>query len=183
MNKDWNTIEFLRHVRHDWLNKIQLIKGNLDLNKPDRVKEIINEIITETKQEAKLSNLDIPQFATKLLVANWENYYFRLEYEVLAEEKCQITEDETLTDWITMFFETLNQHIKPFADNHLFISIHSMVDGLRLYVDFNGILINAESMSPFLQQPFSKQLMLENIEINNKELVFEVWMNREKTGK
>jgi len=183
MNKDWNTIEFLRHVRHDWLNKIQLIKGNLDLNKPDRVKEIINEIITETKQEAKLSNLDIPQFATKLLIANWENYYFRLEYEVLAEEKCQVTEDEVLTEWTTLFFQMLNQYIKPFADNHLFISIHSMVEGIRLYIDFNGILLDRETMSQFLQQQFTKQLTLKNIEISEEELVFEVWMNREQTGK
>jgi len=183
MNKDWNTIEFLRHVRHDWLNKIQLIKGNLDLNKPDRVKEIINEIITETKQEAKLSNLDIPQFATKLLIANWENYYFRLEYEVLAEEKCQVTEDEVLTEWTTLFFQMLNQSIKPFADNHLFISIHSMVEGIRLYIDFNGILLERETMSQFLQQQFSKQLTLKNIEMSEEELVFEVWMNREQTGK
>ena len=157
MNKDWNTIEFLRHVRH--------------------------EIITETKQEAKLSNLDFPQFATKLLIANWENYYFRLEYEVLAEEKCQVTEDEVLSEWTTLFFQMLNQYIKPFADNHLFISIHSMVEGIRLYIDFNGILLDRETMSQFLQQQFSKQLTLKNIEISEEELVFEVWMNREQTGK
>ncbi|MFZ0444104.1 MAG: Spo0B domain-containing protein, partial [Bacillus sp. (in: firmicutes)] len=23
INKDWNKIELLRHVRHDWLNKLQ----------------------------------------------------------------------------------------------------------------------------------------------------------------
>jgi stage 0 sporulation protein B (sporulation initiation phosphotransferase) len=102
---------------------------------------------------------------------------------VLAEEKCQVTEDEVLSEWTTLFFQMLNQYIKPFADNHLFISIHSMVEGTRLYIDFNGILLDRETMSQFLQQQFTKQLTLKNIEISEEELVFEVWMNREQTGK
>ena len=47
IEKEWNTVEVLRHARHDWLNKLQLIKGNLDLNELDRAKEIINEIVIE----------------------------------------------------------------------------------------------------------------------------------------
>lgn len=48
MDKNWTTIETLRQTRHDWLNKIQIIKGNLELNRIDRVKGIIDEIIVET---------------------------------------------------------------------------------------------------------------------------------------
>ena len=36
IKKEWNTVDVLRQVRHDWLNKLQLIKGNLDLNKMER---------------------------------------------------------------------------------------------------------------------------------------------------
>ncbi|UTW70045.1 Spo0B domain-containing protein [Anaerobacillus sp. HL2] len=35
-----------RHSRHDWLNFVQLIKGNLTL-KNDRIEEIIQEVITK----------------------------------------------------------------------------------------------------------------------------------------
>ena len=48
MDKNWTTFEVLRQTRHDWLNKIQIIKGNLELNKIDRVKGYIEEIIIET---------------------------------------------------------------------------------------------------------------------------------------
>ena len=54
MDKNWTTIETLRQTRHDWLNRIQIIKGNLELNKIDRVKGIIDEIIIETQNEARL---------------------------------------------------------------------------------------------------------------------------------
>jgi stage 0 sporulation protein B (sporulation initiation phosphotransferase) len=33
INKDWNKIELLRHVRHDWLNKLQLIKQKKSFQK------------------------------------------------------------------------------------------------------------------------------------------------------
>ena len=36
MRKEWDTIEVLKHARHDWLNKLQLIKGNLSLIKIDQ---------------------------------------------------------------------------------------------------------------------------------------------------
>ncbi|KAB7667321.1 Spo0B C-terminal domain-containing protein [Bacillus sp. B1-b2] len=176
MNKDWNTIEFLRHVRHDWLNKIQLLKGNLDLNKTDRVKEIINEIIMESKQEAKLSNLDIPEFATKILVSNWENYYFQVEYEVLAEVKCQGVEDAALTNWTIKFFELLNQNVKPFADNHLFLSIDSKLDSIRFVFDFSGIIENIDSLTEFLEKSYSNQIKIDQLEVNEQELVFELLM-------
>ncbi|MDE5052244.1 Spo0B domain-containing protein [Niallia taxi] len=32
MNRNRDTIEFLKHERHDWLNKLQLLKGNMALN-------------------------------------------------------------------------------------------------------------------------------------------------------
>jgi len=49
MEKNWTTVELLRHARHDWLNKIQLIKGNMSIGKMDRVEAIIEEIIMDAQ--------------------------------------------------------------------------------------------------------------------------------------
>ncbi|WP_082892657.1 Spo0B domain-containing protein [Rossellomorea aquimaris] len=35
MRENWGVVEALRHARHDWMNDLQLIKGNLDLNRLD----------------------------------------------------------------------------------------------------------------------------------------------------
>lgn len=56
-------IHLLSHSRHDWMNKLQLIKGNLTLKKYDRVFEIIDEVVIEAQHESKLSNLRIPRAA------------------------------------------------------------------------------------------------------------------------
>ena len=74
MEKEWDIVEVLRHSRHDWLNKLQLIKGNLDLNRIDRAKAIIDEIVIEVQHESKLSNLHIPLFASLLFKVELGKY-------------------------------------------------------------------------------------------------------------
>ncbi|MGM2794016.1 Spo0B domain-containing protein, partial [Bacillus cereus group sp. BC91] len=66
-------IYLLSRSRHDWMNKLQLIKGNLTLEKYDRVFEIIEEMVIEAQHESKLSNLKIPQLAYYFLTFNWES--------------------------------------------------------------------------------------------------------------
>src|SRR3954469_26062794 len=137
IKKEWNTVEVLRHARHDWLNQMQLIKGNLDLNKLDRVREIINEIVVEAQNESKLSNLNIPQFSTLLLTSRWENYSFEFEFQVIDELKCGSIKDEELTKFTIQFFECLNEAVQLYGDNHLILTIETMQQGSRFFFDFS----------------------------------------------
>jgi stage 0 sporulation protein B (sporulation initiation phosphotransferase) len=152
MNKDWNMIEVLRYARHDWLNKIQLIKGNLALNKIDRAKEIIDEIVIEAQQEAKLSNLKIPQFASLILTYNWENHMFQLEYDVLDGSNCDYLDDDWLVNWAESFFNCLNSSVKQYYDNHLSVTIEPQIEGTRFFFDFRGIITNKEQIERFFER-------------------------------
>jgi len=182
MKKDWNKIDFLRHVRHDWLNKVQLIKGNLALNKEERVKEIIDEIIMEAQQEARLSNLGIPQFAELLLTCNWENYRFQLEYEVLNEKKCPYAEDAALTEWTAMFFNVLNESAKPFSENHLSVSIDPQSDGIRLFFDFSGIITEKVLIDAFLHTKNRENIKVQVHTFMEEEIALEVFVENERTS-
>ncbi|PKG24411.1 Spo0B C-terminal domain-containing protein [Niallia nealsonii] len=182
MKKDWNTIDFLRHVRHDWLNKVQLIKGNLALNKEERVKEIIDEIIAEAQQEARLSNLEIPKFATLLLTCNWGNYCFQLEYEVLNDEKCQYIEDAVLTKWTTMFFNILNKSAKSFSENHLSVSIAPESNGIRLFFDFSGIIIDRALIDDFLHTKSPENIKIQIRTLVEAEIALEVFVENESAS-
>ncbi|AIE60890.1 Spo0B C-terminal domain-containing protein [Bacillus methanolicus] len=152
MKKDWNTVEVLRHVRHDWLNKLQLIKGNLALNKIDRAKEIINEIVNEAQQEAKLSNLEMTEFASLLLTHNWENHAFQLEYEVMDNMETPAVNDQLMTEWTRSFFSCLNNSIEAFHNNLLSVSIESGEKGTRFFFDFRGNITDKEKISAFLAE-------------------------------
>ncbi|WP_310176639.1 Spo0B C-terminal domain-containing protein [Neobacillus niacini] len=174
--KDLDIVEVLRHSRHDWLNRLQLIKGNLDLNKIDRAKEIIDEIVIDTQQESKLSNLQMPMFASLLLKSNWDNHHFQLEFEVLSDTDSKKTDDHLLTNWTKSLFLSLNKAIEVFGENHLSITIDPQMDGARFFFDFSGIIIKSELIEQFLSQPQESELVLEVKEFSKNELAFEVFM-------
>lgn len=176
MNKEWTTVEVLRHARHDWLNKIQLIKGNLSLNKVDRVNEIIDEIVAEARQESALSNLKIPQFADLLLTYNWENHYVHLEYEVLEEKNhsAALIDDGLITKWTRSFLQNLNSSIQVFHENHLSVTIEQQQKGIRFFFDFRGIITNQKQIMAFLQGHSS---IVNNVgELSEQELAFELFL-------
>jgi stage 0 sporulation protein B (sporulation initiation phosphotransferase) len=175
MEKEWDIIEVLRHSRHDWLNKLQLIKGNLDLNRLDRAKTVIDEIVMEAQHETKLSNLKMPQFAALLLKSNWVNPSFQLEYEILDDSVVCLINDSLLADWTGTFFNYLNKSVDVFQENHLSITIELQTEGIRFFFDFSGIIKNRELIEQFLasqDSPIEKLVM----EFTETELAIEVFM-------
>lgn len=176
MDKEWDIIEVLRHSRHDWLNKIQLIKGNLDLNRIERVKEIIEQIVIETQQETKLSNLKLPQFASLVLRANWDQHQFQLEYEVLDEGESLSINESQLTYWTESFFACLNDSVEPFQDNHLSISIEKLSNGARFFFDFRGIIKKIKLIEQFLAGSNQTEMELIIRQFSENELALEVFM-------
>lgn len=158
MKKEWNVVEVLSHSRHDWLNKIQLLKGNLSLNKIDRVKEIIEEIVHESQNESHLANLKMHKFAGLLMTYNWEQHHFRLEYEIVGDVKDYSRYDDSLHNWCIEFFSVLDHSIDCNNDNNLSISIETFNDELRFFFDFSGIITDREVIINW----FNKQRSEEN---------------------
>ncbi|MDR7237386.1 sporulation initiation phosphotransferase B [Neobacillus drentensis] len=179
MEKEWDIVEVLRHSRHDWLNKLQLIKGNLDLNRIDRAKAVIDEIIIEAQHESKLSNLKMPLFASLLLKSNWENHSFKLEYEVFEDSESFQMNEELITTWTYNFFKCLNEAIEAFQENHLSISIDPQSEGVRFFFDFSGIIIKSELIETFLSDP-NNQLDVVVKELSKSELGVEVFIPIQK---
>lgn len=176
MNKHWNTLEVLRHARHDWLNRIQLIKGYIALNKVDRVREILDEIIADAHQESKLSNMNIPGFASLLLVYNWENHRIFLEYEVLDENfgKGLTVDDQFLTEWTKNFLDVLGTSVDEDAENYLSITIEPEDQGIRFFFDFRGIIKRIDDVNQFFSRSASFQKKI--LHSANDEFTLEVFL-------
>jgi stage 0 sporulation protein B (sporulation initiation phosphotransferase) len=152
MNKEWNAVTLLRYARHDWLNKLQLVKGNLSLNYIDRANEIIDEIINEAKHEAKLSNLHLSKTTELLLTFNWSNNKFQLETEVIGEERNLSYYDEALNQWTESFLSYLNQSINETDNHHLMITFQLYSEKVKVSFDFNGKSEKDENMKHFLKE-------------------------------
>jgi stage 0 sporulation protein B (sporulation initiation phosphotransferase) len=124
MADKWTPVELLRHARHDWLNQVQLIKANLSMNRPERVKEIIDEIIEASREEARLSNLKTPKFAEFLLLFNWNNNSLRIKYSVESEQADLSEMDDALFQAASFIAEAIVPHLSGYDEPVLAISLN-----------------------------------------------------------
>lgn len=175
MKKEWDIVEVLRHSRHDWLNKLQLIKGNLDLNRIDRAKAIIDEIVIEAQNETKLSNLHLPVFASILMKANWESHFFQVEYEIIQDADALRINEYELASWTSMFFDSLNSAVAMYEENHLTITIVPLEEGARFFFEFRGIINKKERIEQFLADAARFTIDMKVKEFSEHELALEIF--------
>lgn len=176
MGKKWSTLEVLKYSRHDWLNKLQLIKGNLSINRMDRVKEIIDEIVMEMRNESLLSHLNVPELATFLISYNWENYLIQISYEVLngeLEGSFQV-DDQKITEWTSTFLEALESSVDEKGNHTLFIVIQQEQNGIRFFFDFRGIITKQQIVNDFLQKSVPFDLKIQ--ELTKETILFEIYL-------
>lgn len=162
---NWTVVEVLRHARHDWMNKLQLIKGNLALNKIEQVERLMDEMVMDARQETRLSNLKLPKFAEILLTFNWERHPFQIEYEIMDEFCSWPLDDEKLSKWILLFFEILENSVEPFSENYLTLSLELHEKNVRFYFDFSGTIKDIHKINNWLsdQKSFLKEVFVKEI--------------------
>ncbi|MBB6282862.1 Spo0B C-terminal domain-containing protein [Geobacillus subterraneus] len=175
MDKRWTVVEVMRHARHDWLNKIQLIKGHLALNKIERVQEIINGIIGEMQQETRLTNLKAERFAELVMTYNWEPRPIFLEYEITGGEADLSLYDERLTEWCCGFLHLLEMQADRQTENHVCLSIELSYGRASLFFDYRGAWQDGEAVRTWLErcEP-APPLRLVSFAVGTEELTVEL---------
>ncbi|MBO0994074.1 Spo0B C-terminal domain-containing protein [Bacillus sp. SD088] len=170
------TLTLLQHARHDWLNRIQLIKGYLALGKTEEAERVIEEIVLESQQETKLTKLGLPEFATLFLLHNWgwEGHTFQIEYEFINDLPAQFINDVTLTDWMKSFFQVISDALHPLYANQLYVSIEPLEKSLSLHFDFEGKLKDLRSLEKWLLHYEDKQIHINLKEVSETNFICNV---------
>lgn len=171
--RKWEPIELLRHVRHDWLNRLQLIKGYQALGKTEKVKEIIDHIILSTDQESKISSINLPKLALLLITYNWESPSFVLNYEVIGEGEIKNINDHFITQWFDTFFKLLNEYAFDEEENELNITINIFEEKVSFIIEFYGILKEKKQILCYLQEK-NNLCQINNIHVNDEAFSFEL---------
>ncbi|WP_212964996.1 Spo0B C-terminal domain-containing protein [Lederbergia ruris] len=170
------TLTLLQHARHDWLNRIQLIKGYLALGKVDQAERVIEEIVLESQQETKLTKLGLPEFATLLLLHNWggEGHAFQIEYEFINDLPVHFINDLKLTSWMKSFFQTISDALHPLYGNRLYVSIKPLEKSLSLHFDFDGKLKDLRSFEQWVLNYEDEQIHINLEEVSETNFICEV---------
>ncbi|MCD7032934.1 sporulation initiation phosphotransferase B [Metabacillus sp. GX 13764] len=168
---EWGIVDIISHYRHDWMNRLQLIKGNLSLEKFDRVNEIVDEIIIEAQQESKLCNLKAPEFASLLMTFSWESHPFTLEYEVLGEISDLSLFERKMISFCSGLFRMLDECADCKTENHLVVSIETKnLNGQTGFIfDFQGMITDSEKLASFFYKCEEDGISLINLDIHTYE--------------
>ncbi|MBS4176206.1 Spo0B C-terminal domain-containing protein [Lederbergia citrea] len=177
MNEKCNMIEVLQHTRHDWLNRLQLIKGNIELGKIEQAKRIINEIVLDTQHEARLTNLKLPEFASMLLTHNWSGHSFRIEYEIVDDLQVSQLDDKLLANWMHRFFRELDDAVHPLYENHLYITIEPLDNKVLFLFHCNGVIKDSSALEQWLRSEHRHAEKVEIRVVSKSEIVVEAIFN------
>jgi len=177
MSEQLNVIDVIQNTRHDWLNRIQLIKSYISLGKLDQADRVINGIILDTQNEARLTNMQLPQFAVLLLTHNWGKRAFRIEYEILDNFQSNLLDDTLLSNWTRDFFDELDRCANPLYENQLYITVELLNDHVHFLFHYNGWLENPSKIIGWLtneeKYPYATNIQ----EINDSEMVVDVFFS------
>jgi hypothetical protein len=75
----------INHIRHDWMNDIQVLFGYIQLKKIDNLTPYMEKIKAKMQQESLLSKLGIPSLVAYLLSFRVHNRSMQLEVELVQE--------------------------------------------------------------------------------------------------
>lgn len=176
MNNDWTLLEVLKYVRHDWMNRIQLIKGNLDLGHTENAKRIIDEIILNSRQETRLTNLNLPCLAEWIMTYNWRSRQLTLEYEILDDYRNVSLNDQLITKWMCTLCQEIEKRVDPRGENHLFLSIQERGKAHCFFFDLSGIIKDSHELERWIEQSVKSlfETEVEFIESTDENLQFQV---------
>ncbi|WP_100371957.1 Spo0B C-terminal domain-containing protein [Bacillus sp. FJAT-45037] len=144
MTKQWEILDALRHTRHDWLNVMQLIKGNLALKRYDKIEQIIEDVTNQSINESKLTMLNVPKVATYLLTYNWLCTSMKVDVDVIGETMPLSVHEDNLIKLSQEIIEKLADSSSSSSENHLLVTFlfanHSKEDQCQITFDYQGTL-------------------------------------------
>jgi stage 0 sporulation protein B (sporulation initiation phosphotransferase) len=153
MTNSKDVLEALRHTRHDWLNVMQLIKGNLALKRYDRIEHIIETVTQKSVSESKLSSMGVPSTATYLLTFNWSAQALKLDIDVVGEIKSLASHDQILKQICETIIEYLSVSGANDSENTLLLTFLFKDHTCEITFDYHGkLLIEERVWAPFLKK-------------------------------
>ncbi|TCP32248.1 stage 0 sporulation protein B (sporulation initiation phosphotransferase) [Scopulibacillus darangshiensis] len=151
MISETELIHLIRNARHEWLNELQVIKGYLTLNQLDNAEGIIEGLIMKSRNEAKLSNQDIPLLSALVLTFNWYQHTFKLDLEVTGEGFRLSVYDRQLASLLQNMLHVFDEHASNRTENTMALLIHIMDTSACLTLDFTGQLNYPEQIEQFVE--------------------------------
>lgn len=101
-------VRLLQYYRHDLMNELQIIHGYLSLDKVDKVKSKVEDVIINYNEERKLMNTNATRFILWVLQINQKQANIRLTYKLNFDHLSLQSLDEELVDYCDYIINGIN---------------------------------------------------------------------------
>ncbi|MGL4819179.1 MAG: Spo0B domain-containing protein [Bacilli bacterium] len=151
MDNERELILCLRHLRHDWVNRLQLIKSYSALGQFDKLDEVIGSVVYEIEQESKLTRMGLERFLLFIHRHSWRRTSLEMDYEIIGTVPYLQEEEPVIIAWLEGFLTLLLEHLDDTESNSLHMSFETD-DATYLYGDFSGKFKNVEAWKHSLEK-------------------------------
>ncbi|MGL4523479.1 MAG: Spo0B domain-containing protein [Bacilli bacterium] len=184
MNIDKELVECMKQTRHDWLNKLQLIRGYHALGQSERLTATIESIVYEMDQQSKLSSMGMDRIAVFIFRYGWTSQPLILTYEIIGPTPALQMFEDVLYSFFTNLVEQLEKFVDQSETSHsLHISFESDKETV-VYMDFNGKFKNIASWQHILESICQECALSITIEaLNQSAFTLSVSLDRTQTPK
>lgn len=137
--------EAIRFANHDFLNDLQLIQMNLDLERVEDAKKIIQQITAQCRTSSNIGRLHMPLLNEWLLTVRWRFPSFQYNISSNVDASTVIHLDAEIVQYLENTVIHLNDKLDPYYEQHLSITVESTKEAFKLMVHFSGKF----EMTPF----------------------------------
>lgn len=159
--------EVLRFANHDFLNQLHLIQMNLDLERVQEAKTIIQNISEHCKMLSNINKTKLTQTVEWLQTFAWRFPAIELSLESNVLQAVNMELDEQIVQYLEKTIIHLYDELDPFTEQKLQITIESNAEQFQLIFNLKGCW-----QTPLRLEKEINQLQVNMIETTNESLNF-----------
>ncbi|WP_042475042.1 Spo0B domain-containing protein [Bacillus ndiopicus] len=157
--------EVLRFANHDFLNQLNLIQMNLDLQRIEEAKQIIKDIANYSKMLSNMNKLQLSQTSEWLQTFAWRFPAIDLKLESDVNQTVnQLKLDETIAQYLENTVIQIYDELDAYAEHQLQIVTKSDASQFQLIFQLTGNW----SQMPILKE--IEHMCIDIIEVTNNSL-------------
>jgi hypothetical protein len=125
-------LDSIRHYRHDWMNRLQVLFAYIKLQKSDMIDSAVQSMLTRSEWEQSVVQVGVPELSLFLLTnSGWgrEGRDITLDCERLTAHDRLPVDGNAVTQFVKQALGPESQH-----EEKIFISIRETNDGLNVTV-------------------------------------------------
>ncbi|KXH87331.1 Spo0B domain-containing protein [Sporosarcina sp. HYO08] len=130
--------EALKYARHDFLNELQLVLLNLDLDQKEAARTNILRITERMREEAVLDKLGLPAVETWIHTFVWLHPTFSKTVTTEIERGVRKSNDVDVASYLDKLFQEIERWIDPLSDYEVNISVYASQTSWSLRFTIQG---------------------------------------------